>query len=431
MRRIVWLLLVVSAAVGIALLMRVSHGNIAILWPPYRIDMSVNLAVLIIAVLFLLLHLLFNVLSNALNLPARVREYRERRRRERALQGLRDSLLAFFEGRFGRAERLARGAMSDRALAGSAALIGARSAQRLHETARRDRWLESARSVNEVDGPLRATLAEIALEEQRPADALAAIGDVKVRGVRHLHGMRLALRAHEQMDNWPEVLEIIRQLERRDAIDARSARVIRVRALRALFERPGDDPEVVVRRYNELPASERELDEVEHAAARALMRVGRHQMAARIVEDALAQRYDAELVALWPDLTGLPARGRLARAEAWLQRWGEEPALLVALGRLCAAEELWGKAEAFLLRAERKEPDPLTRALLGQMCERLERADEAARWYREAALSAFAGDQVAQLAPVRLPALLPAEQAEEAERERDAALTPLTPLPGP
>ena len=96
MRRIVWLLLVVSAAVGIALLMRVNHGNVAVLWPPYRIDLSINMAVLILAVLFLVLHLLFGILSNALNLPGRVREYRDRRRRDRALTGLRDSLLAYF-----------------------------------------------------------------------------------------------------------------------------------------------------------------------------------------------------------------------------------------------------------------------------------------------------------------------------------------------
>lgn len=431
MRRTIWLLLVVSAAVGIALLMRVSHGNIAVLWPPYRIDMSVNLAVLIIAIVFLLLHLLFNVLSNALNLPGRVREYRERRRRERALQGLRDSLLAYFEGRFGRAERLARGAMSDQSLAGSAALIGARAAQRQGETVRRERWLESARSVNGVDGAWRATVAEIALEEQRPAEALGVIGDAKVRGVRHLHGLRLALRAHEQLGNWNEMLEIVRHLERRDAIDPRHAQVVRVRAFRALLDAAGDDAQAVVRICDEVPASEREIDEVEQAAARALLRVGRHQSAAKIVERALARRFDAELVEIWPDLTGLPARGRLARAEAWLQRWGEEPALLIALGRLCAAEELWGKAEEFLLKAERKRPHALTRSLLGQMCERLERTEDAARWYREAALTALGDEPVVQLAPLRLPALPPVTNAENGSREPDGTTRAVAPLPGP
>lgn len=424
MRRVVWLLLIVSAAVGIALLLRLSHGNVAILWPPYRIDLSVNLAVLILALIFLLLHLLFGVLSNALNLPGRVREYRERRRREHALTGLRDSLLAFFEGRFGRAERLARGALPDHALAGSAALIAARAAQRMHEPERRDRWLESADLAGDVDGPRRTTIAEMALDEHRPAEALAAIDELKkVRGVRPVHSLRLALRAHEQMEDWHDALIALRQLERRDAIDPALARATRIRALRALFANAGDDPAAVARLWKELPAPEREIDDVAVAAAGALLTAGRQDAAARIVEQVLDNHYQSALVALWPDLNELPGRDRLARAEKWLQRWGEEPALLVALARICAAEGLWGKAEEFLLRAERREPDAVTRTLLGQLCEQLGRSEDAARWYRLATFASL-GSGALQLTPRRLSAL-PEEKVD------DASFLPVVPLPGP
>jgi hypothetical protein len=42
MRWLVWLLLAFAAAVGLSLLLRFNQGNVAILWPPYRIDISVN-----------------------------------------------------------------------------------------------------------------------------------------------------------------------------------------------------------------------------------------------------------------------------------------------------------------------------------------------------------------------------------------------------
>jgi HemY protein len=119
------------------------------------------------------------------------------------------------------------------------------------------------------------------------------------------------------------------------------------------------------------------------------VRAGQHEPAARIIEQALGKRYDADLVAQWPELANIAGRKRIAAAEAWLQRWGEQAAVLVALGRLCAAESLWGKAEEFLLRAERKGRDPAAQTLLGYLCERHERPDEAARWYREAALTAL------------------------------------------
>ena len=55
MRRIIWSMLIVSAAVGLAMLMRLNHGNIAVLWPPYRIDFSVNLAMLVLVVAFVVM----------------------------------------------------------------------------------------------------------------------------------------------------------------------------------------------------------------------------------------------------------------------------------------------------------------------------------------------------------------------------------------
>ena len=397
MRRVVWLLIVVSAAVGVALLLRAGHGNVAILWPPYRIDLSVNLAVLILIALFLLLHLLVGALSGALNLPGRVREYRERRQREKALLGLRDSLLAFLEGRFGRAERLARGALADESLAGAAALIGARAAHQMREGERRDQWLDSAAAFDKIEQARRTIEAEIALEDQRPSDALAALAALQAGGQRHIHALRLALRAHERLGNWREVLEHVRQLERRAAIEPVAAQVVRTHALRGLLEAAGDDREAVRRVIDEIPAPEREIEEVALAAVRALLRSGQHEPAARIVEQALGRRNAPELVALWPDLDAIPRRKRIAAAEGWLQRWGEQPALLVALGRLCAAEGLWGKAEEFLLRAVRKSRDPVAQALLGDLCERHDRAEEAAGWYRESALSSL-GDEGVRLA---------------------------------
>ena len=108
MGRIIGILLVLSVAVGLALLMRFNEGNVALLWPPYRVDVSMNLVLLALFALFALLHLLLLALSNAVDLPQRVRQYRDRRSREAAIAGLRDGLLAYNEGRYARAEQIGR-----------------------------------------------------------------------------------------------------------------------------------------------------------------------------------------------------------------------------------------------------------------------------------------------------------------------------------
>ncbi len=387
MRRVIWSLLIVSAAVGLAMLMRFNHGNVAVLWPPYRVDVSVNLAVLVLVAGFVVLHLLLATLSNALNLPARVREYRERRRREAALAGLRDGLLALFEGRFGRAERLAQSALGDRSLAGVASLVAARAAHRMRETERRDRWLESAAEEAGVANARLMTAAELAVEDHRSADAIEAIETLRTSGPRHIHALRIALRAHEQAENWPALLQALRQIEKRDAMHPAAIRGLKIRAYRALFAARRDDATAVQQLYASLSLADREIDEIVDAAAQAFADAGRPEQAARMVEQALEMRFVAPLVSLYGRLDAVPARERLRRADAWRARYGDDPTLLRTLGRLCAAQGLWGKAEEFLVLASRAAPERETQLLLGQLYDRLGRAGEANERYRLAALA--------------------------------------------
>lgn len=386
MRRIVWALLVISAAVGLAMLMRFNHGNVSVLWPPYRVDVSANLAVLILLLAFVVLHWLLMALSGAWHLPTRVREYRERRRRKNALASLRDGLFALFEGRFGRAERLAQNALVDPSLAGAAALIAARAAHRMHEGERRDRWLESARDEPGAWHAQRMTSAELALDDQRPADALAAIEAMRAGGPGNLHAMRLTLRAYEMAENWSALLQTLRELEKRDALHPAVIRGLKIRAWRALFAVPHVDAAEVQRLHASLGPTELAIDEIVEAAARAFVRTERPELAARAIERALELRYAERLVALYGELDAVPTRERLANAERWRVRYGDEAVLLSTLGRLCTAEGLWGKAEEFLLLAEHAGARARTHLMLARLYETMGRSDEANQRFRLAAL---------------------------------------------
>ena len=385
MRWVIWTLLVISSAVGLALLMRFNHGNVAILWPPYRVDVSVNFAVLVIIVLFLLMHLLLLALGKAFDLPARVRDYQTRRQAETARMALRDSLLALFEGRFGRAERLAQAAREDERLAGPAALIAARAAHRMRETERRDRWLSLAEGDRASTYAELMTSAEMALEEHDPARAIASIERLHSRGLRHIQSLRVALRAYEQSEDWPHALQVLRQLEKRDALHPAAVRGLRVRALRALLARSIGDAGALKQLWSDLRPAERALPEVLEAAASAFSRSGEQEQARRILEGALDEALSARLLALYADLDAVPTRERLQQAERWRMRHGDDPDLSLALGRLCMAESLWGKAEEFLTLSLAGAESAAAHLALAELCERLDRPEDAARHYRASA----------------------------------------------
>ncbi len=386
MGRVIGILLVLSLAVGLALLlMRFNDGNVALLWPPYRVDVSMTLVLLALFALFALLHLILLALYNAADLPQRVRQYRDRRSRDAAVAGLRDGLIAYNEGRYARAERLLQPALNQVDLAGAAALIGARAAHRLREPERAERWLESAGAEKPTTNAALMCRAEMAVEDQRPADALSAVGRLHSRGARHLQALRLALRAHEQSGNWRAVLQAVRQLDKREALHPSVVRGLTIRALRELVAQRGDDAHALRELLASLTPVERDIDEVVEAVARALDRAGQGEQAATLLSGILDKRLAERLVPVYAALAGLDARKRLRSIESWRQRHGDRAAFTVAAGRLCVAEGLWGKAEEFLRLAEAQAPSRETRALLAHLYEQLGRHNEALHYWRLAA----------------------------------------------
>ncbi len=386
MRWLIWILLILSAAVGLALVMRFNHGNVAILWPPYRVDVSVNFAVLLLIIALFLLHLLLLGIGKAVDLPARVRDYRQRRRSDSARLALRDSLLALFEGRFGRAERLAKTAREDEALSGAAALVAARAAHRMREFERRDGWLELAEGDRISAQAEKMTTAEFALDEQQPGRALAAIERFHDGGPKHIQSLRTALRAYEQSGDWPQVLSVLRLLEKRDALPEPAIRGMRARACRGLFSPPDLDATAVRSLLRSLKAAEREMPETIEAAAAAFARAGDESQARKLIENAMDREYSPLLLRRYAQLDAVPARERIELAEKWLSRHGDDGAISLVLGRLCMKESLWGKAEEFLERSLSRAEGAAVHVALAELFEAIGKPEAAAGHFRAAAL---------------------------------------------
>ncbi len=136
------LLLALLAALT-ALFLKTNLGNVAVFVPPYRVDVSVNLALLVLVLLLSAVYWAARVVQKMADFPEQVRLYRARREEIGGNRALIESLKNFLEGRFARAEKSARAAQSTTSTAGIAALVGARAAHRMQEYGRRDEWLAS------------------------------------------------------------------------------------------------------------------------------------------------------------------------------------------------------------------------------------------------------------------------------------------------
>ena len=83
------------------------------------------------------------------------------------------------------------------------------------------------------------------------------------------------------------------------------------------------------------------------------------------------------------------------KAESWLRRQPRDAALLLALGRLCRCQQLWGKAESYLEASLSVDSTRAAHVELAGLLDTLGRAEEANRHWRAAAGAAEAPLQAA------------------------------------
>ena len=394
MRSLFWLLVVFGAAVALVLLARVDSGYVLFFYPPWRVEMSMVFFAMAAAASFLLLYLAFRLLGNALSLPATVRAWRARRRRERAHTALAAALQAYYEGRYARAEKEAGIAFDSGPTPGVAALLAARAAHQMRDFERRDRWLERADGSGEALQAARlVSRAELALEDRDFAAARDALRNLHGAGPKHVATTRLLLRAERGAGAWDEVLRLASQLSKRDAISPALAEEYKVQATVELLARAADDAGAFERRWRGIAAADRAQPRIAAAGARHATALGKAAMAREIIESALAAEWTPQLVSLYGNLPEgvdqeakiLEARARIERAERWLLERSRDAQLLAALGRLCAQAELWGKARSFLEASLSFEESRGARIELARLAERLGQADEAQRHFRKAA----------------------------------------------
>ena len=82
-RNAIWLLVAFAGAVVLALFFQGNHGNVTLTWPPYQIELSSNMLLVLLIIGFLILHLALLLVLRTLGLPQRIRRKREQRRRPR------------------------------------------------------------------------------------------------------------------------------------------------------------------------------------------------------------------------------------------------------------------------------------------------------------------------------------------------------------
>jgi HemY protein len=377
MRAALWLLALFGVAVAIALFAGNNQGTVTVFWPPYRVDLSLNLVLLLLFGAFVFMHAVLRALSALFDLPRQALRWRTQQK-ERSMHGaLLDAISHLLAGRFIRARKSAEAALGqERSLSGGgqatgnaaqvrtlAHLLAAESAQALQDRPAREEHLKqalehaSARDAQETREGALMRAARWSLNDREPLAAMTWLKSLPQGAARRTLALRMKLKAARLAQQTGDALETARLLGKHRAFSAGAAESI-VRGLAIDLLNGAHDVAQLQRAWTSLEPAERQMPELAIHAAHRLMALGGEAHLARDWllpvwerESQLADGMKVKLVrTLEAGLDSLDGAW-LARIEAAQRANPRDATLQYLAGMACMKRQLWGKAQQLMSQA--------------------------------------------------------------------------------
>lgn len=377
MRAALWLLALFGVAVAIALFAGNNQGTVTVFWPPYRVDLSLNLVLLLLFAAFVFLHAALGALAALFDLPRQALRWRAQQKERAVFASLLDAISHLGAGRFIRARKSAEVALAqEKSLASSgeklpnaaqvrtlAHLLAAESAQALQDRPARQEHLQqaleqsSARDAQETHEGALLRGARWALDDRDPQAAMAWLKELPQGVARQPRGLELHAQGDGAAGQAAEALDTARLLAKHRAFSPAAAESI-VRGLAIDLLNGAHDPAQLQRVWVGLEPAERAMPELAiHAAQRFTVLGGDAQLARDWLlpvwehQESLSAGLRVKLVAALEDgLESLDAAW-LARIESAQRANPRDATLQYLAGMACMKRQLWGKAQQLLTQA--------------------------------------------------------------------------------
>ncbi|HSI52365.1 MAG: heme biosynthesis protein HemY [Ramlibacter sp.] len=377
MRAALWLLALFGIAAAVSLFVDNNQGTVTVFWPPYRVDLSLNLVVVLLLAAFVFMYAVLGALAALFDLPRQALRWRTQQK-ERAMHGaLLDAISHLMAGRFIRARKAAEAALAqERSLSGGgqapanaaqvrtlAHALGAESAHALQDKPAREEHLQralehgSARDAQETREGALLRAARWSLDDRDPQAAMAWLKGLSQGASRRTLALRIKLKAARLAQQTAEALETARLLAKHRAFSAGAAQSI-VRGLAIDLLNGAHDTAQLQRAWASLEPAERLMPELAIHAGMRLTTLGGDAHLARDwllpVWERQGELGDSMKVKLVRALeAGLDSfdGAWLARIEAAQRANPRDATLQYLAGMACMKRQLWGKAQQLMSQA--------------------------------------------------------------------------------
>lgn len=426
MRLVFIALLVLGATIGFTLIAQQDPGYVLINYSGWSIESSFSVFLLVAVVGFVAFHIALRLLSGTWHLPGRLAYWRRHRRAIRSRRNTNQGLIALAEGNWSRAEKKLSNAAADSETPLINYLGAARAAQKQGAEQRRDEYLSDAyQSMPDAELAVGLTQADVQLSQGQAEQALATLRHLRSIAPKHVYVLYLLKKLYEKLQSWDELYALLPELQKHAVLEAEELEELEQRIHRHRLTRSSNTEELH-NHWEAVPKKLRHNAVMVHDYAVCLLRLGAEEEAEATLAGFLKKQWDPQVIRLYGQVRGSDLNRQLANAEHWLGEHEHHPELLLALGRLCLHNQLWGKARSYLEASLGMDPRAETCCELGNLLQQLDEKEAAADYFRQG-LELASGDSCTRivvtrhtdtLQPPHAP-VVPPDAAMEDEPEKD------------
>lgn len=398
MKQLIWIVVLFAIAIGVALAARTYSGNVYVVVEQTMLRINLHLFILGLLAAVVALYIVVRLLAGVLDTPDKLSRFGTGRRSRKATQALNAAGLAYFEGKFQEAEVQAAKVLANKDAGDNrvlALMLAAHAADQSGNNEAREHYLaDIAQLPAKVQLSRYLLQAESALNQQNYVVAdehLKAAAQINPHLTRLV---RLQLRLALDKGDALEVLDKLDKLRRAGAMSEKEAEHISVQAYQQLldFAKDSSGLKACLKR---IPESLK-MGVLGEEIAEKFVELGLYEQAVAWVNQYYPQTGNSHLLPSFVQSAHyLDAQGQqkaIDTADAWLRANPNDARLLLHLGQLAYARQLWGKAQGYLEASLAIEPAVQTRLVLAKVFDHSQRSQEAQEQRRLALADMGAGE---------------------------------------
>jgi len=364
-------------AAAIAPLFKADPGMVQIRFWGWTVETSVLVLIFGVLALWLLVWLIVRLWKAPAEAARRIRE-------RRSLAQLEKGLLALTEGDWSTAERALQKSASAHGRTTARYLAAAEAADGQDAGDRAEWYLEQADTRNRKQKFLvDLTRARILTQNGNYAEAKDILEALYKRRRKHPQVLEMLGRCYRELGEWDALLSLLPAMQKAKLIDEEKAVELRHSAAIGEIQRCSNRDDIQAA-WRALPKGMQKAPEVIRAFAERAVQKGWPELTEDVIRSSLKNEWTPVLLIPYGEPGPDDASKRLRQCEKWLLMHPEDPLLHLTLGRLCAREELWGKARHHMIRSLEIEPTVAGYDSLGQLLERKGELEIAMACFRNA-----------------------------------------------